>query len=229
MPPTTATTANPATAEVVPGTTAPAGPVPAGAAAPAVAPAATTELFEAAVRLHSRRLLAIARAIVGNRASAEDVVQQALVNLYQHRDRYDWNQPGGLMRRSVVNEALRILRQPRMTVVPEDEPDPRGRRRTGRDDSPADPMIDRETVERVRAAIARLPEHFRAALVLCEYEGMAYTQIAEVLGASIPQVKTWLHRGRRQLAEMLKGYVDAERLKDVRSTRPREGDSKPPA
>ena len=90
-------------------------------------------------------------------------------------------------------------------------------------------MIDRETVERVRAAIGRLPEHFRAALVLCEYEGMAYTQIAEVLGASIPQVKTWLHRGRRQLAEMLKGYVDAERMKDLRPLRAREGDSRPPA
>jgi RNA polymerase sigma-70 factor (ECF subfamily) len=224
MPPTSATTATPATAPIVAGATVP----QATAAGAAVPPAATAELFEAAVRLHSRRLLAIARAIVGNRASAEDVVQQALVNLYQHRDRYDWNQPGGLMRRSVVNEALRILRQPRMTMVTDDEPDPRGRRRTGRDDSPADPMIDRETVERVRAAIARLPEHFRAALVLCEYEGMAYTQIAEVLGASIPQVKTWLHRGRRQLAEMLKGYVDAGSLKDLRSVRPGPDGSRPP-
>ena len=69
-------------------------------------------------------------------------------------------------------------------------------------------MIDRETVERVRWAIARLPEHFRAALVLCEYENMAYAQIAEVLGVSIPQVKTWLHRGRKRLAEMLKEFAE---------------------
>ena len=45
------------------------------------------------------------------------------MNLYQHRDRYDWNEPGGLMRRSVVNEALRILRQPRMSAVADDQPD----------------------------------------------------------------------------------------------------------
>src|SRR5215831_9378899 len=82
----------------------------------------TEDLFERAVRLHTRRLLAIARAIVGNRASAEDVVQQAVMNLYQHRARYDWRQPGGLLRRSVVNEALRLLRQPRMTVVQDDHP-----------------------------------------------------------------------------------------------------------
>ena len=41
----------------------------------------TEEFFEQAVSLHLRRLLAIARAIIGNRASAEDVVQQAVMNL----------------------------------------------------------------------------------------------------------------------------------------------------
>jgi RNA polymerase sigma-70 factor (ECF subfamily) len=166
----------------------------------------TEELFERAVRAHSRRLIAIARAIVGNRTSPEDVVQQALVNLFQHRQRYDWREPGGLMRRSVVNEALRILRQPRMGVVAEDHPD------AGKQPSPAGGMIDQETVAQVRRAISELPEHFRAALVLCEYEGMSYDQIAETLDVTLAQVKTWLHRGRRQLAEKLKGYME-ERTK----------------
>ena len=161
----------------------------------------TEELFEQAIRLHSRRLLAIARAIVGNRASAEDVVQQAVMNLYQHRERYDWRQPGGLLRRSVVNEALRLLRQPRMTMVADDHP--------GRpDQGPGTRMLDAELIAKVRQAIDQLPEHFRAALVLCEYENMSYDQIAEVLDVTIPQVKTWLHRGRRQLVEKLKGFVD---------------------
>ena len=165
----------------------------------------TEELFEQAVRLHSRRLLAIARAIVGHRASAEDVVQQAVLNLFTHRARYDWRQPGGLLRRSVVNEALRLLRQPRMTLVADDHPGPSTDRHG---DSPTRGMIDAETIARVRQAIDQLPEHFRAALVLCEYENMSYVQIAEVLDVTIPQVKTWLHRGRRQLAEKLKGWME---------------------
>jgi RNA polymerase sigma-70 factor (ECF subfamily) len=164
----------------------------------------TEELFERAVRTHSRRLLAIARAIVGNRASAEDVVQQAVMNLFTHRDRYDWREPGGLMRRSVVNEALRILRQPRMTVVADDHPAKVA-------DSPVGGMIDEETIAQVRKAIDQLPEHFRAALVLCEYEQMSYVEIAGVLDVTVAQVKTWLHRGRRQLAERLKGYMDSKR------------------
>jgi RNA polymerase sigma-70 factor (ECF subfamily) len=145
--------------------------------------------------LHSKRLLGIARAIVGNRASPEDVVQQAFMNLYQHRDRYDWREPGGLLRRTVVNESLRILRQRRMSGLVE-EGGPASDELT-----PVGEMIENETTAQVKRAISRLPEHFRAALVLCEYENMPYTQIAETLGATVPQVKTWIHRARRQLAE----------------------------
>jgi RNA polymerase sigma-70 factor (ECF subfamily) len=157
----------------------------------------TEQLFEKAVADHSRRLLGVARGIVGNRASPEDVVQQAVMNLYQHRARYDWREPGGLLRRAVVNEALRILRQPRMTAMEEDY--------HGATSSPPEAgLIDRETVLQVRRAIEKLPENFKAALVLCEYEKMPYAQIATTLNASIPQVKTWIFRARRQLAEMLK-------------------------
>jgi RNA polymerase sigma factor (sigma-70 family) len=166
-------------------------------------PPTTEQLFERAVLTHSRRLIAIARAVVGNRAAPEDVVQQALMNLYQHRDRYDWREPGGLMRRSVVNEALRILRQPRMTVVAEDHP-------SAAPDSPVGGMIDHENIVQVRKAIDQLPEHFRAALVLCEYEQMSYVEISQVLNVTVAQVKTWLHRGRRQLAQRLKTYMDAQ-------------------
>lgn len=163
----------------------------------------TRELFEQAVRDHSRRLIAVARGIVGNRASPEDVVQQAITNLYQHRHRYDWREPGGLMRRTVVNEALRILRQPKMTMVQDDQP-------ARREETPIGGLVENETITQVRKAIAKLPEHFRAALVLCEYENMSYQQIADTLGASVPQIKTWIFRGRRQLEDMLRGYVQGE-------------------
>jgi RNA polymerase sigma-70 factor (ECF subfamily) len=88
-----------------------------------------------------------------------------------------------------------------MTALPDEPGEPM------ESDSPGRQMMENETVVQVRRAIDRLPDNFRAALVLCEYEKMSYAQIAETLGASIPQVKTWIHRGRRQLAEMLKEYA----------------------
>lgn len=171
---------------------------PAGADDP-VAPGSSVTLFEQAVEQNSRRLLAIARAIVGYRASPEDVVQQAVMNLYRHRARYDWRKPGGLLKRAVVNESLRLLRPPRMTMVADDH--------AASFLAPSSDMEKNETVRKVREAIDQLPEHFRAALVLCEYEGMSYAQIAETLDASIPQIKTWLHRARRKLATMLEPYM----------------------
>jgi RNA polymerase sigma-70 factor (ECF subfamily) len=162
----------------------------------------TVALFEEAVRANSKRLLAIARAIVGTRASPEDVVQQAVMNLFQHRERYDWREPGGLLRRAVVNEALRLLRAPKMTMVQDDQP------AKGGGEEPSGAMDQRETVAKVRAAIEKLPEHYRSALVLCEYEQMPYAEIAKTLGASVPQIKTWIHRARRQLAVTLKEFAE---------------------
>lgn len=174
---------------------------PASADDPA-APGSSITLFEQAVEQNSRRLLAIARAIVGYRASPEDVVQQAVMNLYKHRARYDWRKPGGLLKRATVNEALRLLRPPRMTMVADDHPAALR--------APSTEMETNETVRKVREAIDQLPDHFRAALVLCEYEGMSYAQIAETLEASIPQIKTWLHRARRKLATILEPYMNEQ-------------------
>jgi RNA polymerase sigma-70 factor (ECF subfamily) len=171
---------------------------------PATPDESVESLFEKAVANHSRRLLAIARAIVGTRASPEDVVQQAVTNLFQHRHRYDWREPGGLLKRAVVNESLRLLRHPRMSMVGEEHPD--------RTERPIDEMEQNETVRRVREAIGRLPDHFRAALVLCEYDGLSYQQIADTLNASVPQVKTWIFRARRQVEAQLKDYVEKNNL-----------------
>jgi RNA polymerase sigma factor (sigma-70 family) len=160
---------------------------------------ATTAQFELAVHEHSGRLMVVARAIVGNRACAEDVVQQALTNLYQHRRRYDWREPGGLLRRAVVNQAVRVLRRKKEAPLAGDF--------AGRGHSPVGGMIRRETAEKVREAIERLPDHFRAALVLCEYENLSYREIADELDASVPQIKTWIHRARRKLAVMLDDFI----------------------
>src|SRR5881275_3421092 len=111
---------------------------------PPAGPNDTVGLFEEAVRANSRRLLAIARAIVGTRASPEDVVQQAVMNLFQHRHRYDWREPGGLLKRAVVNESLRLLRHPRMAMVGEEHPDST--------ETPIEEMVEDETVRQVRSA-----------------------------------------------------------------------------
>ena len=73
--------------------------------------------------------------------------------------------------------------------------------------APEKPMVEgierRELRLRVRAAIDRLPHRFRSVLALREIEGMAYNEIAEVLGLSLGTVESRLFRARRRLRELL--------------------------
>ncbi len=144
---------------------------------------ATVELFEKAVAaLHSQRHIGDRQGHCWHSGKAgEDVVQQAVTNLFQHHHRYDWREPGGLLKRAVVNESLRLLRHPRMAMVAEEHPDTT--------ETPIEEMVENEAVHQLRTAIAKLPDHFRAALVLCEYENLSYAQVAQAMNASVPQVQ----------------------------------------
>jgi RNA polymerase sigma-70 factor (ECF subfamily) len=73
----------------------------------------------------------------------------------------------------------------------------------GRDDSPLAPLLSAELATAVRAIVDALPEKFRTALVLREYEDLSYTEIAEVLGVQMGTVESRLFRARQRVKEAL--------------------------
>jgi RNA polymerase sigma-70 factor (ECF subfamily) len=74
---------------------------------------------------------------------------------------------------------------------------------------PEEKMTTQEFYDQLKAAIAELPEAFRVTIVLREIEGMAYEEIAEMMGVSLGTVKSRIARARQRLQFQLKDYLES--------------------
>src|SRR4051794_11384079 len=163
------------------------------------------KLFESAVNANMGRLIALARAMLGvptrDSKSPEDLVQDAMLKLFRQRNSYDWSDGGwSLMAKSVARNVISCRRRRLGQSLDGDEALSDS---LGEVHDPAERIMNEETTAVMRARIEALPDSWRQALVLREQQGLAYKEIAEMLGATEAQVKTWLHRARaRLLAQM---------------------------
>ena len=81
----------------------------------------------------------------------------------------------------------------------------------------SDEFATRETISRVRSAVATLPENYREIVVLCDLEEMSYEEAASVLGCPVGTVRSRLHRARAILLEKLREAQTARRIPAVRT------------
>lgn len=78
-----------------------------------------------------------------------------------------------------------------------------------------EPRVESEEARTlVREAVTELPEKLREALSLREFEGLSYQEIAGVMGANLGEVKTWIHRGRKRLAQRLRRLATSEERRE---------------
>ena len=178
---------------------------------------ASNEAFEAAVHANMGRLIALARAMLGapmrDARQAEDLVQDALLNLFRHRQEYEWSDGGwALMAKTVSRKVISCRR--RKVGHSLDGDGGYYESLGGRNDDPAEDLNIAETTAYLRRQMDALPDSWRQALVLREQQGWSYRQIAETLNASEAQIKTWLFRGRERLAAAWRKYTDADQDHD---------------
>ncbi len=174
-------------------------------------PSSADAQFEAAVRANTSRLVALARAMLGvgirDSKQPEDLVQDALLKLFRHREQYDWADGAwSLMAKAVARNVISCRRR---KIGASLDAEDALRESLGEDNDPAQATISEEAITQLRGLIEQLPDNWRGALVLREQQGMAYRDIAETLEATEAQVKPWLHRARARLATQLR-EADAE-------------------
>ncbi|MGF7218012.1 RNA polymerase sigma-70 factor (ECF subfamily) [Spirosoma lacussanchae] len=143
--------------------------------------------------------------IVNNEAEAEDVLQEAFIDAFSHIGSFRGQSTfGAWLKQIVVNRAINHLRSRRMTLVDIES------HRLGEDDGPdlADPEpYDEEgvqlEVDRVRRAMAQLPEGYRVVLSLYLFEGYDHEEIGNVLNISETTSRTQYLRGKKRLLDLL--------------------------
>lgn len=146
------------------------------------------------------KLFRLALSITQNRTEAEDVVQETLIRIWNHRD--DWEQIESLEGYSLTicrRLALDEVKKASHGNVPLDV----DRDADIDDNTPHGLVVAEERREMVRRQIDRLPEMQRSIMLLRHIEGKSYHEIAEILKLSESQVKVYLHRARQRMKEQI--------------------------
>jgi RNA polymerase sigma-70 factor, ECF subfamily len=167
------------------------------------------EACEEIVRRYERPIFGLIARMVRDEAQAEDLTQDTFVKMFRALARYDQAlRFSSWLFRIAHNTAIDYLRQRRLLVsTPIEDPD--------NDADPLESLPDPSAISPERSAergelaaavdraLDRVRPDYRAVLVLRYQEGLEYQDIADVLGAPLGTVKTFLHRARRDLAREL--------------------------
>jgi len=171
--------------------------------------------WEEVVREHSARVYRLAYRLSGNQQDAEDLTQETFVRVFRSLAEYTPGTFEGWLHRITTNLFLDLVRRRqriRFDALPEDT-----ERLAGRERSPEQVYADLHLDPDVQNALDALPPDFRAAVVLCDIEGLSYEEIAATLGIKLGTVRSRIHRGRLQLREALSHRAPREAALDIRS------------
>ncbi len=161
----------------------------------------TPPTWDEVVHRHSARVYRLAYRLTGNPYDAEDLTQDVFVRVFRSLSSYTPGTFEGWLHRITTNlflDGVRRKARIRFDALPDD-----AERLPSSERGPSQVYDDTHFESDVQAALDALPPDFRAAVVLCDLEGLTYEEIAEVLGIKIGTVRSRIHRGRSGLRAAL--------------------------
>ena len=164
------------------------------------------ECFEILYGLHKRRVYSLCLRMTGNTAEAEDLTQEAFLQLFRKIATFRGESAFSTwLHRMSVNVVLMHLRKKGLPLVPLDETmdteEEAPKKEPGAEDIRLAGSVDRLQLQR---AVDALPPGYRTIFVLHDVEGYEHNEIAEMVGCSIGNSKSQLHKARLKLRDLLK-------------------------
>lgn len=162
----------------------------------------TVPTWDEIVRDHSPRVYRLAYRLTGNRQDAEDLAQETFVRVFRSLHTFTPGTIGGWLHRITTNLFLDQARRKskiRFDGLTEDAEAKIPGTAPGPERSFEYNNLDLD----VQAALDALAPDFRAAVVLCDLEGLSYEEVAEALNVKLGTVRSRIHRGRGMLREKL--------------------------
>ena len=181
----------------------------------------TVPSWDDVVRTHSARVYRLAYRLTGNQQDAEDLTQEVFVRVFRSLATYTPGTFEGWLHRITTNLFLDLARRRQRIRFEGLGQDVEGRM-PGGDPTPAEAFDDRHLDSDIQAALRDLAPEYRAAVVLCDIEGLSYEEIAATLGVKIGTVRSRIHRGRAQLRVALE-HRRPRRSEPGRATHSRSG------
>jgi len=161
--------------------------------------------FEEVVLPHLDAAYSLARWIVRDRSSAEDAVQEAMLNALTYFHTYRGRNARAWVLQIVRNAAYRHLRDSRNRPPESSEGGVITEAPIGDPGGPEQALINERTKADLAAALGRLPAELRECLVLRELEDLSYRDIAAIIDVPIGTVMSRLWRARRSLVQLVSG------------------------
>ncbi|WP_199433946.1 RNA polymerase sigma factor SigE [Qaidamihabitans albus] len=161
----------------------------------------TPPSWDEVVREHADRVYRLAYRLAGNAHDAEDLTQETFIRVFRSLASYKPGTFEGWLHRITTNLFLDMARRRsrvRMEGLPDDTD-----RIVGDDPSPEQVYSETHLDPDLQAALDELPPEFRAAVVLCDVEGLSYEEIGATLGVKLGTVRSRIHRGRQALRASL--------------------------
>jgi RNA polymerase sigma-70 factor (ECF subfamily) len=164
------------------------------------------EAFEVLYNLHKRRVYSLCLRMTSNTAEAEDLTQEAFLQLFRKIATFRGESAFSTwLHRMAVNVVLMQLRKKSLPLVPLDETIETEEETPKKEPGAEDPILA-GSVDRLelKKAVESLPPGYRTIFVLHDVEGYEHNEIAEIVGCSIGNSKSQLHKARMKLRELLK-------------------------